>query len=194
MMRWLVGQGHTVFIVSWVNPDHRHANETWETYMDKGAIRAIDKVIEETGVPSVNIASYCIGGTMVGSMMARLSRAKDKRVKSTTFFTAQLDFIDAGELQVFVEDQTVKLVDACNEKGVFPAENMAQAFNSLRSNDLIWGYIVSNYMLGKEPFPFDLLYWNSDSTRCDAGQQRLPQTCRSIMASRIFYLEITIST
>ena len=164
MMKWLVDQGHTVFIISWVNPDQRHRGETWESYMEKGALTAIDKVLEETGAKAVNIASYCIGGTMAGSMMAKLSRSGDRRVKSATFFTAQLDFVDAGELQVFVENQTVKLVDACRDKGVFPAENMAQAFNSLRSNDLIWSYVVSNYMLGKDPFPFDLLYWNSDST------------------------------
>lgn len=168
MMKWLVGQGHTVFMISWINPDHAQKNETWDSYMDKGPIAAIDKVIEETGAKSVNIASYCIGGTMAGTMMARLSKAKDKRVKSTTFFTAQLDFEDAGELQVFVDDHAVQLVDEHLEEGVFPAEAMAKAFNTLRSNDLIWSYVVSNYLLGKDPFPFDLLYWNSDSTAMPA--------------------------
>lgn len=169
LMRWLVGQGHTVFIVSWVNPNVEHGGETWETYMDNGALTAIDKVIEETGAKTVNVASYCIGGTLVGTMMARLSREKDKRVKSVTFFTAQLDFVDAGELQVLIDNETIKEVDTYKDAGVFPAKAMAQAFNSLRSNDLIWSYVVSNYMLGKDPFPFDLLYWNSDSTAMPAG-------------------------
>ena len=164
LVRWLVEQGHTVFMVSWVNPGPAQRDDTWESYMEKGAETAIDKVLEETGAGAVNVASYCIGGTLVGSLMAKLSRAGDTRVRSTTFFTAQLDFQDAGELQVFVNDTTLKLIDAHLEDGYFPAESMAQAFNLLRSNDLIWSYVVSNYMLGKDPFPFDLLYWNSDST------------------------------
>ena len=168
MMKWLVAQGHTVFMISWVNPDERQKDETWETYMFDGALAAIDKVLEETGAKSVNLASYCIGGTLTGTLMAHLGRKKDKRVKSSTFFTAQLDFEDAGELQVFVDEHTVELVDQQMDKGYLPAQTMAKAFNMLRSNDLIWSYVVNNYMLGKEPFPFDLLYWNSDSTSMPA--------------------------
>jgi polyhydroxyalkanoate synthase len=164
MMKWLVAQGHTVFVVSWVNPDERHGGETWQTYIEDGALVAIDKVLEETGAKSVNLASYCIGGTLTGTLMAKLSRAKDKRVKSTTFFTAQLDFEDAGDLQAFVDSETLRAVDAQSAKGYLPAKAMAQAFNLLRSNDMIWTYVVNNYLLGKDPFPFDLLYWNSDST------------------------------
>ena len=168
MMKWLVAQGHTVFIISWANPDERHKDQTWESYMFDGASEAIDKVLEETGAKSVNLASYCIGGTLTGTLMAHLGRKKDKRVKSATFFTAQLDFADAGELQVFVDEHTVELVDSQMDKGYLPAQTMAKSFNMLRSNDLIWSYVVNNYLLGKEPFPFDLLYWNSDSTAMPA--------------------------
>lgn len=168
MMKWLVEQGHTVFIISWVNPDARHKDQTWESYMFDGASAAIDKVLEETKAKSVNVASYCIGGTLTGMLMAHLGRKKDKRVKSSTYFTAQLDFTDAGELQVFVDEQTVETVKEQMSEGFLPARSMAKAFNMLRSNDLIWSYVVNNYMLGKEPFPFDLLYWNSDSTAMPA--------------------------
>ncbi len=168
MMKWLVAQGHTVFMISWINPSEAQKNETWESYMFGGAIEAIDAVLAETKAKKVNLASYCIGGTLTGSLLAYLSKNKDKRVKSTTFFTSQLDFEDAGELQAFVDEQAVRLVDENLEKGFVPAQHMAQAFNCLRSNDLIWSYVVNNYMLGKDPFPFDLLYWNSDSTAMPA--------------------------
>ncbi|MEL7216126.1 MAG: class I poly(R)-hydroxyalkanoic acid synthase [Pseudomonadota bacterium] len=168
MMRWLVEQGYTVFIMSWVNPDEAAAGETWESYMFDGVSTAIDKVLEETGQKQCSIGSYCIGGTMAGTFLAHAGRTKDKRIASATFFTAQLDFEDAGELQVFVDEQTIQLVDEKASKGYLPAEAMASAFNMLRSSDLIWGYVINNYMLGKEPFPFDLLYWNSDSTAMPA--------------------------
>jgi polyhydroxyalkanoate synthase len=149
-VRWLVDQGHTVFLISWINPDERQKNETWETYLFKGASAAIDKVLEETGESQVNLAGYCIGGTLTGTMTAHMSKTGDKRVKSTTFFTAQLEFSDAGELQVLVDDQTLAVVDEQMEKGYLPAQAMANAFNMLRSTDLIWGYVINNYMLGKE--------------------------------------------
>lgn len=168
LMQWLVAQGHTVFIISWVNPDAQHKDKSWEDYMFGGVEAALDKVLEETGAPQAHLASYCIGGTLVGTLMAHLSKRKDTRVASTTFFTAQLDFIDAGELQLFVDDTTLAQVNKQMAKGYLPAQSMAKAFNMLRSNDLIWSYMVNNYMLGKEPFPFDLLYWNSDSTAMPA--------------------------
>jgi len=167
MVKWLVEQGHTVFMISWVNPDARHAGQTWESYMD-GASAAIDAALEETGQSSLHIASYCIGGTLAGTMLAHMGKNGDKRMASATFFTAQLDFEDAGELQIFVDDHTIDVIDTEMEQGFMPADRMASAFNMLRANDLIWGYIVSNYMLGKEPFPFDLLYWNADSTAMPA--------------------------
>ncbi|MBA3324236.1 MAG: class I poly(R)-hydroxyalkanoic acid synthase, partial [Rhodobacteraceae bacterium] len=168
LVKWLVDQGHTVFMISWVNPDERHAGQTWESYLFEGAVAAIDKALEETGQKSLHVASYCIGGTLAGTMLAHMGRTGDKRVASATFFTAQLDFEDAGELQIFVDDQTLGMLDADLERGYMPADRMASAFNMLRANDLIWGYVVSNYMLGKDPFPFDLLYWNADSTAMPA--------------------------
>ncbi|MER2508627.1 MAG: class I poly(R)-hydroxyalkanoic acid synthase [Amaricoccus sp.] len=168
MVKWLVDQGYTVFMVSWINPDERQAGETWESYMFDGVSAAIDKVLEETGQKSLNVASYCIGGTLTGTMLAHMGKTGDKRVSSATFFTAQLDFEDAGELQILVDEQTIGVIGEEMEKGFMPANRMASAFNMLRANDLIWGYIVSNYMLGKDPFPFDLLYWNADSTAMPA--------------------------
>ena len=172
LVKWLTEQGYTVFIVSWVNPDHRHGQKTWEDYMFEGGLTAIDKVLEETGEKSLNLVSYCVGGTMAGTLMAWLGKHNDKRVASATFFTAQLDFQDAGELQIFVDEHILEVVGEDMEKGYMPADRMANAFNMLRANDLIWGYIVSNYMLGKDPFPFDLLYWNSDSTAMPARAHR----------------------
>ena len=162
MVKWLTEQGHTVFVVSWVNPDRRHGLKTWEDYMFEGGLAAIDAVLAETGQSSLHLASYCVGGTMAGTLMAYLGKTDDKRVASTTFFTAQLDFEDAGELQIFVDEHILEVVGEDMEKGYMPADRMANAFNMLRANDLIWGYMVSNYMLGKDPFPFDLLYWNAD--------------------------------
>ena len=172
LVKWLVEQGHTVFMISWVNPDARHGKLTWEDYMFEGASAAIDKVLEETGQKSLNIASYCIGGTLAGTFLAYIGGSRDRRVASATFFTAQLDFEDAGELQIFVDEHILEVVGEDMEQGYMPADRMANAFNMLRANDLIWGYIVNNYMLGKEPFPFDLLYWNSDSTAMPARVHR----------------------
>ena len=167
-MQWLVEQGHTVFVISWVNPDTRHGRVTWEDYMFEGASAAIDKALEETGQKSLNLVSYCVGGTLAGTLLAWMGKNRDKRVASATFFTAQLDFEDAGELQIFVDENILQVVGEEMEKGYMPADRMANAFNMLRANDLIWGYMVSNYMLGKDPFPFDLLYWNADSTAMPA--------------------------
>ena len=168
MVKWLVEQGHTVFMISWVNPDERNAGETWESYMFEGASAAIDKALEETGQKSLHLASYCIGGTLSGSMLAWMSRHNEKRIASATFFTGQLDFEDAGELQVMIDEQILGVVEEEMDQGYMPASKMADAFNMLRANDLIWGYMVNNYMLGKDPFPFDLLYWNADSTAMPA--------------------------
>ena len=165
MIRWLVGQGHTVFVVSWVNPRDEHRDATWETYMHEGVLTALDKVLQETGQAQTNIVGYCIGATMVGTALAWMAAEGDERVKSATFFTGQLEFSDAGELQAFVDEEVIDTVaEAAEEHGYLAAENMFGAFNSLRANDLIWSFVVNNYLLGKENFPFDLLYWNSDST------------------------------
>jgi polyhydroxyalkanoate synthase len=154
-----------VFLVSWVNPRDEHRDETWETYMADGALTAIDRVLQESRAKQVNTVGYCIGGTMLGTVLAWMAAQGDDRVKSATFFTAQLEFSDAGELQAFVDDEVIDTIaQASEDHGYLAAENMFGAFNSLRSSDLIWSFVVNNYLLGKENFPFDLLYWNSDST------------------------------
>ena len=165
LIRWLVGRGHTVLVVSWVNPDEEQKDETWESYMKKGVLTALGKTLEETGADKINIVGYCIGGTMVGSTLAWMAAKGDDRVASTTYLTAQLDFSDAGDLQVFADEEVIETVEGTiGDRGYLSAENMFDAFNSLRSTDLIWGFVVNNYLLGKDNFPFDLLYWNSDST------------------------------
>ena len=170
MIRWLVGQGHTVFVLSWVNPKEEHRDATWETYMHDGVLTAIGKVLEETGESQTSIVGYCIGATMVGTALAWMAAEGDTRVKSVTFFTGQLEFSDAGELQAFVDEEVIDTISqAAEDHGYLAAENMFGAFNSLRANDLIWSFVVNNYLLGKENFPFDLLYWNSDST-CMPGR------------------------
>ncbi len=166
MMKWLVSKGYTVFIISWVNPNSAQKDQTWDSYLD-AILAAIDVALAETGQKSLQLAGYCIGGTMTGTLLAQLGKA-DKRVASATFLTTLLDFTDAGELQAMVDEESIKQVDTMMEGGFLPAQYMASAFNSLRANDLIWSYVVNNYLLGKEPFPFDLLYWNSDSTAMPA--------------------------
>lgn len=165
LIRWLVAQGHTVFVISWVNPNDEHRGETWETYLQDGILTAVDKVLEETGASDTNIVGYCIGATLLGTALAWMAKKGDTRIRSATFFTGQFDFSDAGELQAFVDEEVLDTVSqAAEDHGYLAAENMFGAFNSLRSNDLIWSFVVNNYLMGKDNFPFDLLYWNSDST------------------------------
>ncbi|MEM6487781.1 MAG: class I poly(R)-hydroxyalkanoic acid synthase [Pseudomonadota bacterium] len=170
MVRWLVGQGYTVFLVSWINPTADQKTESWSSYMQKGVLTAIDKTLEETGADQTNIVGYCIGGTMLGSTLAYMAAKGDDRLASATFFTTQIDFTDAGELQAFVDPTTIaNLRPIVEEHGVLSSENMFNAFNCLRSTDLIWSFVVNNYLLGRDNFPFDLLYWNSDSTAMPGG-------------------------
>lgn len=164
MVRWLVSQGWTVFVVAWVNPDQRQKDETWESYMKKGVLTALERVLTEAGEKKAHMVGYCIGGTMLGTTLAHMACTGDDRAATATFFTTQLDFTDAGELQVFVDEKTLQVLDEKMDEGFLPAESMASAFNMLRASDLIWGFVIQNYLLGKEPFPFDLLYWNADST------------------------------
>ena len=163
MMKYLVGQGYTVFIVSWVNPTEAQGEETWDSY-SQAVLDAIDVVLKETNQTSLNIGGYCVGGTLLGVLLAYLGKTGDKRVASATLFTTQLEFSDAGELQVFADEESLEDLEKQMADGYLPAQTMASAFNMLRANDLIWSYVVNNYLLGKEPFPFDLLYWNADST------------------------------
>ena len=166
-IRWAVGQGYTVFIASWVNPDRKLAQKTFEDYMREGIFGALDAVEAATGVNEINCIGYCIGGTLLSATLAYMAAKGDNRVNSATFFAAQADFSEAGDLQIFIDDEQLESMKQTMEAagGVLEGKKMGTTFNMLRANDLIWSFVVSNYLLGKEPAPFDLLYWNSDTTR-----------------------------
>ncbi|MBM3538276.1 MAG: class I poly(R)-hydroxyalkanoic acid synthase [Alphaproteobacteria bacterium] len=169
-IKWAVGQGHTVFVISWVNPGEELASKTFDDYMVEGPLAALDAIEKATGERDVNVIGYCLGGTLLASTLAWMQARKDDRVKSATFFTTMVDFEEAGELSVFIdEEQLASLEEKMSEKGYLEGRDMAMTFNMLRANDLIWSFVVNNYLLGKDPFPFDLLYWNSDSTRMPAA-------------------------
>jgi polyhydroxyalkanoate synthase len=169
-IRWAVEQGHTVFVISWINPDERHGMKGWEAYIREGLQYGLDTIETATGEKEVNAIGYCVGGTLLAAALALLAQEGDDRIKSATFFTTQVDFTYAGDLKVFVdEDQVAAVERAMSGKGYLEGTKMATAFNMLRSGDLIWPYVVNNYMRGKDPMPFDLLYWNSDSTRMAAA-------------------------
>ncbi|MEL6317756.1 MAG: alpha/beta fold hydrolase, partial [Pseudomonadota bacterium] len=168
LVKWLLEQGHTVFMISWVNPDARHRDKEFVDYIAEGLFEAVVRVLDECEAEDLHLASYCIGGTMTATALAYLAQQEDHplrgRIASATFFTAQFEFTDAGELQLFVDDPQLRHLESQMPDGYLPAEKMAGAFNMLRASDLIWSYVISNYMLGRDPFPFDLLTWNSDST------------------------------
>ncbi|MGZ8995416.1 MAG: PHA/PHB synthase family protein [Rhodospirillales bacterium] len=169
LIRWAVGEGHTVFVLSWINPHGELSAKTFDDYLLEGPLAALDAIREATGETEVNALGYCIGGTLLACALAWLAREEDKRVVSGTFFTTMLDFSDPGELGVFIDDEQIGLVEKHMEKkGFLDGSQMAQVFSMLRENDLIWSAFINNYLLGKDPPPFDLLYWNSDSTRMPA--------------------------
>ena len=168
-VKWATDQGHTTFIISWINPDERYADKNFEDYLLHGTLAAIDAIEQATGESRINAASYCLGGTLLMSTLAYMAAKRDKRIASATFFTSMLDFSEPGELKVFLDESTITgLEKRMNERGFLDGSDMAGTFNMLRANDLIWSFAVSNYLMGKESFPFDLLYWNSDSTRMPA--------------------------
>src|SRR5688572_14256393 len=168
-IRWAVSQGHTVFVISWVNPDARLAQKGFEDYMLEGPLAALDAVEKATGSREVNFIGYCLGGTLLGGTLAYLAHKNDSRIKSATFFVSLLDFSQPGELGVFIDEAQVQSLERkMNERGYLEGSEMASTFNLLRANDLVWSFVVNNYLLGKDPFPFDLLYWNADSTRMPA--------------------------
>jgi polyhydroxyalkanoate synthase len=169
-VKWAVDQGLTVFIVSWVNADEEQGRKSFSDYMREGFLAAVRAVQDATGAAKINVIGYCIGGTLTAASLAYMAAHGDARVNTATFFAAQVDFEKAGDLLVYVDEDQVKWIEGrMSEKGYLPGARMADAFNLLRSNDLIWSYVVNNYMLGKDPLPFDLLYWNADSTRMPAG-------------------------
>ena len=168
-VRWAVAQGHTVFIVSWVNPDERLAEKGFDDYMNEGVLGALSAIEAATGETAVNAIGYCLGGTLLASTLAWMAAHDDDRIRSATFFVAMMDFRECGELGVFIDEEQLKaLEEKMNKRGYLDGSEMATTFNMLRANDLIWSFVVNNYLLGNDPFPFDLLYWNSDSTRMPA--------------------------
>ncbi len=170
-VKWLVEQGHTVFMISWVNPDEHLSKKSFEDYMKEGPLAAMDAIEEITGEPTVNIAGYCLGGTLVATTLAWLAAKKmEHRIASATYLTTMVDFTEAGELSVFIDDEQIASLEArMSQTGYLEGSEMSTTFSMLRANDLIWSFVVNNYLLGKDPFPFDLLYWNADSTRMPAA-------------------------
>jgi poly[(R)-3-hydroxyalkanoate] polymerase subunit PhaC len=167
---WAVAQGHTVFVISWVNPDARLAAKTFDDYMRDGPLAALDAMRAATGEREANVIGYCLGGTLLAATLAYMAAKRDNRVKSATYLVTMVDFKEAGELSVFIDEEQLQALETRMEKkGYLEAHDMHTTFNMLRANDLIWSFVVNNYLLGKSPFPFDLLYWNADSTRMPAA-------------------------
>jgi polyhydroxyalkanoate synthase subunit PhaC len=169
-IKWCVDQGITVFCVSWVNPDAQLAKKSWEDYINEGPLAALEAIKQATGEDRVHSVGYCVGGTLLSLALAAMAARGDERIVSATMLAAQVDFTYAGDLKVFVDEEQVELLEQrMAERGYLEGKSMVTVFNLLRSNDLIWPYIINNYMKGKAPFPFDLLYWNSDATRLPAA-------------------------
>jgi polyhydroxyalkanoate synthase len=169
-IKWCVDQGITVFCVSWVNPDAHLAKKSWEDYINEGPLAALEAIKQATGEDRVHSVGYCVGGTLLSLALAAMAARGDGRIVSATMMAAQVDFTYAGDLKVFVDEEQVELLEQrMAERGYLEGKSMVTVFNLLRSNDLIWPYIINNYMMGKAPFPFDLLYWNSDATRLPAA-------------------------
>ncbi len=170
-VKWMVDKGYTVYMISWVNPDERHNNKDFFSYMDEGPLMAIEQIKALAKVESMHIVGYCLGGTLLASLIAYL---KAKAVKpfpivSASFLAALVDFKEAGDLTVFIDEEQIRSLEKrMSEKGYMEASDMAQTFSMIRANDMIWSFYVNNYLLGKDPFPFDILYWNADSTRLPA--------------------------
>ena len=169
-IKWCVDQGLTVFCISWVNPDSHLAQKSFEDYIRQGPLAALDAIHEAIGEERVHAIGYCVGGTLLAVTLAAMAAWNDERIVSATLFAAQVDFTHAGDLKVFVDEDQVKAIEQkMAERGYLEGSAMATVFNLLRSNDLIWPYVINNYLKGKAPFPFDLLYWNSDATRMPAA-------------------------
>lgn len=170
-IRWAVEQGHTVFCISWVNPGSKLAQKGFDDYMQEGIIAALDEIEEITGELSCNAVGYCLGGTLLATTLAYLkAKQQSTRIASATFLTTLIDFENAGDMKLFMDDEQIDdMIKSMSKKGVLKAEELQRTFSLLRANDLIWSFVVNNYLMGKEPFPFDLLYWNDDSTNMPAA-------------------------
>ncbi len=168
-VRWAVNQGFTVFAISWVNPDERLAKKNFEDYLADGTLAALDAIEKATGEHDVLAVGYCLGGTLLSSTLAYLAAVGDPRVKAATLFTTMLDFAEPGEVGVFIDEEQLQLLEKkMNETGYLDGTQMASAFTMIRANDLVWSFVVHNYLLGKDPMPFDVLYWGADATRMPA--------------------------
>jgi polyhydroxyalkanoate synthase subunit PhaC len=167
---WAVDQGLTVFCISWVNPDEHHAHKDFGSYMREGIFDALTAIEAVTGEKKVSAIGYCVGGTLLSCALSYMKARGDDRIESATLFTTQVDFSEAGDLKVFIDDKQIgALEESMKQRGYLEGARMANAFNMLRPNDLIWPYVINTYLKGQAPFPFDLLYWNSDSTRMTAA-------------------------
>lgn len=169
---WLVAQGCTVFVISWVNPDESYRDTTFDDYLKEGPLRAMDVVHSITGEDQINAIGYCLGGTLLATLLGYLANQRNTaaKISSATFFTTMIDFSEPGDLGVFVDEESVSELEARMEQtGYLEGRSMASTFNMMRSNDLIWHFVINNYLLGNPPGQFDLLYWNSDSTRLPAA-------------------------
>ena len=170
MMEWLVAQGHTVFMVSWVNPDERLAHKGFEDYMLEGAIAALDAIEKATGERQVNVTGYCLGGILLSAAAAWLKAKGDDRIKSATYLTTMVDFCDTGEVSLFIDEDGIDdLEKRITDRGFLDGKMVDVTFRTLRANDLVWSFFVNSYLLGKSPKPFDILYWNADSTNMTAA-------------------------
>ena len=165
-IRWAVAQGLTVFAISWVNPDERLSEKGFDDYLAEGPLAALDVIEEVTGERRVAAVGYCLGGTLLSAALAYLAAGGEQRITAATFFTTMTDFSEPGELSVFIDEEQLQLIERqMSEKGYLDGAQMASAFSMIRANDLIWSFVVQNYLLGKDPLPFDILYWGSDATR-----------------------------
>ena len=170
LIRYMVEQGHTVFVVSWKNPTEAHADKTFADYMKEGPLAAVDAIKAATGVDDINCVGYCLGGTLMGATMGYMAAHQDSRIKSITYFTCMLDFEQPGELEVFIDEEQIQALEKrMDSQGYLDAAAMSSTMSSLRANDLIWSFFVNNYLKGDDPFPFDLLYWNQDCTNMPAN-------------------------
>jgi len=170
-VKWATEQGHNVFMISWVNPDDTLAQKRFEDYMSEGVLAALDEIQKITDEPQANVVSYCLGGTLMNITLAYLAaKGKEDRIASATCLTTLLDFEHAGEMKLFMDEEQIKLLDRhMAESGVLQGRHLQKTFSLLRANDMIWSFVVNNYLMGKEPFPFDLLYWNDDVTNMPAA-------------------------
>ncbi|MEM6491684.1 MAG: alpha/beta fold hydrolase, partial [Pseudomonadota bacterium] len=170
-IRWCVEQGLTVFVISWVNPDAEMAQKSFDSYLREGPIAALDAIERACGgVREVDAVGYCLGGTLLATTLAWAAAKGDRRIASATYFTTMVDFAEVGELGVFIDEEQLQALEKqMADRGYLDGGQMAKTFNMLRANDLIWSFVVNNYLMGKDPIPFDLLYWNSDSTRMPAA-------------------------